>query len=98
MTNDYLIPLPDLCTQYEMEMSFFINLEEYGLIEFISVEETYFIHKDHIVNLEKILRLHQELNLNLEGIDTVFNLLHKIDILKTELNDVKNRLRRYENE
>jgi hypothetical protein len=41
--------------------------------------------------------MHQELDVNIEGIDVVFNLLQKIDTLQKELVKVKNRLRFYEN-
>lgn len=96
MQNTHLIPIPRLCTHYQIEMSFFKGLNEYGLIEFITVEKTYCIHQDKIADLEKMIRLHQDLHLNFEGIDTVFNLLEKIDNLKSELISTQNRLKRYE--
>jgi hypothetical protein len=43
-----------------------------------------------------MIRLHHELEINLEGIDTIFNLLRKIDGLKNELANTKNRLKFYE--
>mgnify|MGYP000430098390 CR=1 FL=1 len=46
----------------------------------------------------KIIRLHNELNVNLEGIDVVFNLLEKEKQLRDELTALKNRIRLYENE
>lgn len=98
MKDTHYIALPDLCSHYEIEMSFFNNLKEYGLIEIISIEKKHCIHQEHIANLEKMIRLHQDLNLNFEGIDTVFNLLNKIDRLQSELNQTKNRLRLYESE
>ncbi|MBR9914520.1 MAG: MerR family transcriptional regulator [Algicola sp.] len=96
MKDSQLIPIKDLCTHYQVEMTFFNELKSHGLIEVVTMEETYCVHQDHIANLEKMIRLHNELNLNFEGIDTVFNMLEKIEDLKTELNAVKNRLRRYE--
>lgn len=96
MQNTHLIPIPSLCTHYQIEMSFFIGLNEYGLIEFVSVEKTQCIHQDNIADVEKMIRLHQDLRLNFEGIDTVFNLLEKIDYLKSELVSAQNKLKRYE--
>ncbi|NNE32996.1 MAG: MerR family transcriptional regulator [Winogradskyella sp.] len=96
MINKQYIALPDLCTHYELEMTFFDDLQDYGLIEIVSIEKTNCIHYDHISNLERIIRLNQELNLNFEGIDTVINLLNKIDALQEELNNTRNRLRRFE--
>jgi hypothetical protein len=40
--------------------------------------------------------MHQELDLNMAGIDVVFNLLQKIEGLQNELIALKNRLHLYE--
>jgi hypothetical protein len=98
MKDENFIPLPQLCNQYKIEMSFFSDLDEFGLIELQTIEETYYIHKDRIVDIEKIIRLQRELNLNLEGIDTVFNLLSRIEELTMEVNNLRNRLQRFEAE
>ncbi|MDO9136514.1 MAG: chaperone modulator CbpM [Lutibacter sp.] len=44
-----------------------------------------------------MIRMHLDLNINIEGIDIAFNLLQKIDELENELISIKNRLRIYEN-
>lgn len=98
MKDTQLIPIPSLCTHYQIEMSFFDGLYDHGLIEFISVEQTHCIHQDRIADIEKMIRLHKDLHLNFEGIDTVFNLLEKIDQLQSELVTVQNRLKRFEEE
>ncbi len=45
-----------------------------------------------------MIRLHHELNVNIEGIDVVFNLLEKEKELREELIALKNRLKLYEND
>jgi hypothetical protein len=94
----YLISTQILCTHYNIEVSFLDTLEKMGLIEIEIMEQNQFIHQDKIGDLEKIIRLHNELNVNLEGIDVVFNLLEKERVLRNELIALKNRLRLYENE
>ena len=96
MEKENLIPLSELCNHYKIEMSFFHSIHDYGLIEITTIEQGLCIHKEKISDLEKIIRLHNELAINLEGIDTIFNLLSKIDDLNLELNSVKNKLRLYE--
>ena len=96
MKTKELISLKKLSAHYEIKLSFFNQLDELGLIEIYSDEEVEYIHQDKIGDLERMIRLHLELNINLEGIDTIFNLLEKIDSLETELIDVKNKLRLYE--
>jgi len=97
MRIEKFIPLETLCTHYNVQLSFFSNLNEIGLIEIQTVEQIQYIHQDSIHEIEKMIRIHQELNVNLEGIDVVFNLLQEIDSLKKELVSVRNRLRLYEN-
>ena len=77
-------------------MPFFGRLNEMGLIQIQIIEETQYIHPDRIYEIEKIIRLYQELDINIEGIDVVMNLLKKIDDLQNELIAVKNRLGIYE--
>jgi hypothetical protein len=54
------------------------------------------VHKDYVVHIEKMIRMHHELDINIEGIDTIFNLLKKIETLQEELIITKNKLRVYE--
>lgn len=96
MSTENFIPLETLCSHYNVKLSFFYNLNEIGLIEIQIVEQIQYIHQDSIYEIEKMIRMHQELDVNLEGIDVVFNLLQKIDSLKKELSAVRNRLRLYE--
>ncbi|MFV5695842.1 chaperone modulator CbpM [Flavobacterium sp. LB3P122] len=96
MNIENLIPLPKLSIHYKVEIAFFDNLSEMGLLEIKTIEETQYIHADSIFEIEKIIRMHQELDVNIEGIDVVFNLLQKIEDLQNELITIKNRLRLYE--
>lgn len=97
MNTENFITLSTLSTHYKVGLSFFDNLKEIGLIEILTIDQTQYVHQDSIYEIEKIIRLHQELDVNIEGIDVVFNLLQKIDALQTELLLVRNRLRLYEN-
>lgn len=97
MSTENFIPLETLCTHYNVELSFFFNLNEIGLIEVQTVEKIQYVHQDSIYEIEKMIRIHQDLEVNLEGVDVVFNLLQKIDSLKEELMALRNRLRLYEN-
>lgn len=98
MNIENYISLNQLCVSYQLEMSFFNELNEIGLIEIISTEQDDYIHTDRLVDVEKMIRLYHELDINIEGIDIVFNLLYKINDLQDQLLDVKNRLRLYESD
>lgn len=98
MKTEHLIEVHEFCTHHKIEFSFIHSLHEIGLIEITSVEETQYIYKEQMKDLEKMIRLHYELDINLEGIDAIANLLHRVDNLHEELTTLKNRLRLYENE
>ena len=98
MDLEYFIPVIQLCEQYEVEASFFNELHRVGLIEIRAVKKTQFIHEDSLIEIEKIIRIHRDLNINLEGVDVVLNLLEKVDHLQNELLKAQNRLQRYEGE
>ncbi len=96
MDTENLIPVNTLCTHYQVELSFFNDLQEFGLIEIEIIEQSSYIQEDKINDLEKIIRLRHDLELNMEGIDVIFNLLNKLDAVQKELLNVKNKLHFYE--
>jgi len=97
MKTENLISVSTLITHYNVAMPFFNHLNEIGIIDFEMIEETPYIQEEKIVVLEKIIRLYHELEINMEGIDVVLNLLHKIKELENELTATRNRLQFYEN-
>ncbi len=98
MMEKKLILAETICAHYNIEFSFVDALNKIGLIQIEIIEQNQFIHQEQIGDLEKMIRLHHELNVNLEGIDVVFNLLEKERELQVELNALKNRLRLYESD
>lgn len=96
--EDNLIAIETLCSHYEVEFSFIDALYQTGLIQVTVIKQVQFIDQEQITDLEKMIRLHRDLDLNIEGIDIVFNLLKKEKELRKELNALKNKLRIYENE
>jgi hypothetical protein len=98
MNKEKLIPIEQLCLNYEVEMSFFYELHDIDLIEIQTIEESDFIHEDKLLVLEKVMRMQKDLNINIEGVDAVMNLLDKINDLQNELDELKNRLRLYEDQ
>jgi len=86
----------EFCTNHNIEVSFIRSIHEIGLIELIVIDETMYFHSGQLNNLEKILRMYFDLNINLEGIDTVFQLLQKMESMQEELTILKNKIEFYE--
>lgn len=96
MNESNLIAIETICFHYNIEESFISELDALGLLQIAANEQGYFVYQEQIGDLEKIIRLQQDLNLNLEAIDVIFNLLEKQRALREELNSLKNRLSLYE--
>jgi len=91
MEKDELIPAEDFCIYNNIEYSFISSLEESGLISITSVEHSTYIPADEIQKLERFVRLHYDLDINLEGIETIHYLLQKIENMQKELLQLRNR-------
>jgi len=96
METTDMIVLDEFCTSHQVEVSFVRTLEEHGLIETIIVNETLYIQENELPKLEQILRLHQELNINSEGVDAIINLLKRIEKMQNEITILRNKLNFYE--
>jgi hypothetical protein len=91
-----LIPAVEFCASHNIEVSFIRSLQQTGLIEITSVEETVYIHESQLQDLERIIHLYFELDINLEGIETINHLLQRINDMQSEITSLRNRLRLYE--
>ncbi len=96
MITKNLIPASEFCVHNNIEISFISSLRDYGLIEVTTIEETSYIHKDQLSELEKIIRFHSELDINIEGIETITHLLKRINELQSEITRLKTRLSIFE--
>jgi Glu-tRNA(Gln) amidotransferase subunit E-like FAD-binding protein len=98
MKSENLILLKNICSNYQVELSFFTHLNEIGLIAIETIEQSAYIREEQMNDIERMIRMHYELDVNPEGIDVVFNLLQKIDRLENDLIRTKNRLKLFEND
>jgi hypothetical protein len=98
MQTEYLIAVNEFCAHHDIEISFISTLQQTGLIKIITIEEIKYIDANQIQQLEKFIRLYYELNINLEGIETITHLLERINSLQDEIITLRNRLRLYETE
>lgn len=98
MKTKYLIAIDEICANHNIEISFISSLQQIGLIDITTIENSRFIAADQLLELEKYVRFYYELDINLEGIETVSFLLQKINNLQHEMGTLRNRLRLYESE
>jgi chaperone modulatory protein CbpM len=93
--NDF-IAANEFCVYHNIEISFLNLLQQSGLIDLTVIESKYFIEKEQLPRLEKFIHFYYDLDINLEGIETITYLLQRIEILQNEITELRNRLRFYE--
>lgn len=97
MDTETMIPIHDLCIHHKIEQSFIYSLKDSGLIEIHITEEKSCLSLNQLPDLEKIIRLY-EMDINLEGIETITHLLKRISQQQEKIKTLTNRLRRFEDD
>ena len=96
MQTEQLILLETFCIEYPVEFSFIQLLIEHGLVQITTVEEQNYIPESELPQIEKIIRLHNDLEINLEGVEVINYLLAKLQQQQDEINALQNKLRFFE--
>jgi len=96
MSTEELISIDTFITHYKVEVSFVHSLQQYGLIETTTIENTTYIYVNELHKLERIVRLYYDMDINIEGIEAITHLLNRVSTMQQEITDLKNRLSLYE--
>jgi len=84
------------CIHHQVEYGFLEALQQHGLIEITIVEEGPCINEESLPLLEKMVRMHYDLDINIEGIETITHLLGQIQQMQAKINSLQNKLSLYE--
>jgi chaperone modulatory protein CbpM len=98
MQQEEVIAAEEFCIHYNIEQSFIYSLHESGLIEIIKEKEKIFVPLSQVGQLEKMARLHYEMGINREGIETITYLLERMNEMQRRIVYLTNRLSMYEND
>ncbi|MEO7081873.1 MAG: chaperone modulator CbpM [Flavobacteriales bacterium] len=98
MEDKELIPVEFFCTTSHVEVALLETLEESGLVKITVREEHRYIAVDELGRVEKLVRLHDDLGINVEGLEAIDHMLQRVEMLQEEMRNLRNRLRRYEAE
>ncbi|HSB92403.1 MAG TPA: chaperone modulator CbpM [Flavitalea sp.] len=96
MENPGFIEATVFCTVHNIELSFLYELNEYGLIEIQKDESTTWIPEQDVTSLEKYMRLHFDMDINVEGLHAIAHLLRQLEQMKDEILMLKRKLAVYE--
>ncbi len=96
MNMEEMILVDDFCTHHSISYTFISNLCDADLIEIAEVEERQYLQQDQMGTLERLVRLHTELDINTEGVAAIAHLLQRIETMQAEMKLLQQRLELYE--
>jgi hypothetical protein len=92
MEHPHLISIQRFCSHYNVPVSFVKTLYEYDLVEITITDHKNYLKINQLRDVEKMMRLHYDLDINFEGIDAIYNLLKQNEALQNEIKRLQNRL------
>ena len=96
MQTEQFIKVDTFCSCHNVTFSFINSLHEIGLIEIKKEEDQVFFPESDLEKVEKLVRLHNDLNINLEGVEVITYLLDQLKNQQDKILILQNKLRFYE--
>lgn len=96
MATRHLITITDFCGFHQIDHTFIASLHEAGLVKVTTVDQQAFIPQTELQKLERMIRLHHELEINVAGIEAISHLLEKVESLNEDIRNMRNKLQFYE--
>ncbi len=96
MNNAEFISIRVYATHQEVDQSFIQALHDRGLIHLIEVDDDTCVTCDELSRLEKLSRMHYELEINIEGIEAISHLLERMEAVQDDLRTLREKLQIYE--
>ncbi|MBR9853314.1 MAG: MerR family transcriptional regulator [Algicola sp.] len=96
MKKENYISIKTFCERHGVGESFVYSMYEYEILHVDQKKEEGMLHLDDLPLLEKMVRLHYDLDINPEGIQAIHHLLGQVESLQQELILLKKKLNRLE--
>ncbi|KUJ52671.1 chaperone modulator CbpM [Chryseobacterium sp. JAH] len=82
----------ELVKIYNVEINFFDDLVDYGLLKVETEDEVRYLIYEDLQVFEKFANLHYDLEINLPGLEVIHHMLQKMDDLNQKNRDLMNKL------
>jgi MerR HTH family regulatory protein len=98
MQIEEMITASEFCRHHNIELSFIYSLQDSGLLQTETIGESVFLPVGQLSHLEKLVKWHYEMDINIAGLETITHLLGRLDSMHHQIINLSNRLNRYEGE
>lgn len=95
MEREKFISVKTFCERHDIQESFVHSMYEFELVRVDYVQEEALLPTDELPLLEKMVRLHHELDINPEGLQAIHHLLGQVEDLQQEVASLRRKLERF---
>ena len=88
-----LIIVREYCQKSHVGPSFIVSLEEDGLIDIRVVDGERYLLESQLQDLERFIRWHEDLSVNIEGIGVIHELMGRLHEMQHELDQLRREVR-----
>lgn len=92
MENNDKLTIEECSQHYNIAASFIFDLDDHGLIVLTREEQVTYVHYDQLPLLEKYMRLHFDLQINMEGLEAISHLLNRVQLLQATIRQLGGQL------
>lgn len=92
METHQLIKFEDVCLHHNLDNGFITQIKEFEIIKFIIKDNILFIAITDMPVIERVIRLHYDLNINMEGIEVIQQMRNRIESLQKTVQQLQNQL------
>ena len=94
MQDDFII-INDYCKHSNIEPDFILMLNEDGLIDIETINETSCFPATQLNEIERYAHLYYDWSINIAGIDAIRHLLKRVEDMQTRIREMENELKFY---
>lgn len=96
MKEESYILIQHYCETTSVDPEFIEQLFEYGLIQHLEHGDAPAIHQEELPTIERMVRLHYDLEINLEGLQVIAHMREKMIQMQKQMMDLERKLKRFE--
>ena len=96
MEQEHYISLREFCQGHALDETFLFRLEAFELIRIERVRSEACFHREELPRLERLIRLHRDLDIGPQGLQAIDHLLGRMQRMQDEMAAMRRRLDRWE--
>jgi chaperone modulatory protein CbpM len=95
MTEIKYIALKEFCAFHQVDHTVVFEVADRGLVELTKRPDDYYLPEKAVAQLERILRLHTDLGINMPGIETIMHMRQRMIAMHEELEELRRQVREF---